>query len=102
MSTLWLATLGCALQNEGSVKIQFKCLVPIYVFPEMKLRGLLISKTELQYNVLSPNFRLSVSDLYIPRTGQPILLQSKRDRSWEYINRSQIHEYRNWERGRAI
>ncbi len=23
------------------------CLVPIYVFPEMKLRGLIISKTEL-------------------------------------------------------
>jgi len=24
------------------------------------------------------------------------------DRSWEYINRSQIHESRNWERGRAV
>ncbi len=24
------------------------------------------------------------------------------DRSWEYINRSQIHECRNWERGCAI
>ncbi len=24
------------------------------------------------------------------------------DRSWEYINRSQIHELRNWERGRAV
>jgi hypothetical protein len=33
--------------NEGPVKIQYKCLVPIYVFPEMKLRGLVISKTEL-------------------------------------------------------
>jgi hypothetical protein len=26
---------------------QYKCLVPIYTFPEMKLRGLDISKTEL-------------------------------------------------------
>jgi hypothetical protein len=33
--------------NEGAVRIQFQCLVPIYVFPEMKLRSLLISKTEL-------------------------------------------------------
>ncbi len=33
--------------NEGLVRIQYKCLVPIYVFPEMKLQGLIISKTEL-------------------------------------------------------
>jgi hypothetical protein len=32
--------------NEGPVRIQYKCLVPIYVFPEMKLRCLVISKTE--------------------------------------------------------
>jgi hypothetical protein len=24
------------------------------------------------------------------------------DRSWEYINRSQIHKCRSWERGRAV
>ncbi len=33
--------------NEGPVRILYKCLVPIYLFPEMKLRGLVISKTEL-------------------------------------------------------
>jgi hypothetical protein len=33
--------------NEVQVRIQYKCLVPIYVFPEMKLFSLLISKTEL-------------------------------------------------------
>jgi hypothetical protein len=33
--------------NEGPARIQYKCLVPIYVFPEMKLCSLLISKTEL-------------------------------------------------------
>jgi hypothetical protein len=27
------------------VRIHYKCLFPIYVFPEMKLRGLIISKT---------------------------------------------------------
>jgi hypothetical protein len=38
---------------------------PVYVFPEMKLRGLV------------PNFHVcvSVSDLYIPSIGPPILLQ---------------------------
>jgi hypothetical protein len=35
------------IENEGPVRIQYKCLVPIYVFPEMKLRGLVIPKTEL-------------------------------------------------------
>ena len=49
--------------NEGPVRIQYKCLVLIYVLPEMKLCLLVISK------VLSPNFHVyvSVSDLYVPR-----------------------------------
>jgi hypothetical protein len=33
--------------NEGPVRIHYKCLVPICVFPEMKLRGLVPSKKEL-------------------------------------------------------
>jgi hypothetical protein len=33
--------------NERPVRIKYKCLVPIYVFPEMKLRRLVNSKTEL-------------------------------------------------------
>ncbi len=37
--------------NEGPVRILYKCLVPIYVFPEMTLRGLVISKTELYCSV---------------------------------------------------
>ncbi len=41
---------------------------PIYVFPEMKLRGLV------------PNFHIHVSltDLYIPRISPPIFLQQNR------------------------
>ncbi len=34
--------------NEGSLRIRYKCLVSMYVFPEMKLFSLLISKTELE------------------------------------------------------
>ncbi len=48
--------------NEGPVRIQYICLVPIYVFPEMKL---LFSKQN--YNVLSPSTytHISVRDFYI-------------------------------------
>jgi hypothetical protein len=60
------------------VRIQYKRMDLIYVFPEMKLCGLAISKTELQYNVPSPNFHIhiSVRGLYISRIGLPILLQT--------------------------
>jgi hypothetical protein len=46
--------------NEGPVRIQYKCLVPIYV-----------------YNVLSPSSytHISVRGLYISRIGLPILQQ---------------------------
>jgi hypothetical protein len=58
--------------NEGLVRIQYKCLVPIYVFPEMKL---LFPKQN--YNVLSRSSYTSISvrELYISRIGPPILLQ---------------------------
>jgi hypothetical protein len=53
------------------------------IFPEMKLRG------------LSPNFyiHISVSDLYLPTIGLPILLQENRGTDSRNIyNGSQIHE----------
>jgi hypothetical protein len=61
----------------------------IYVFPEVKLRGLI------------PNFYIHefVSDLYT-FPGSVCLFGCSRilaDRSCEYVNRSQIHECGNWE-----
>jgi hypothetical protein len=52
--------------------MQYKCLVPIYVFPEIKL---LFPKQN--YNVPSPSSytHISVRDLCISRIGLPILLQ---------------------------
>jgi hypothetical protein len=43
------AIIGCVHRtaDEGPVRIQYKYMVQIYVFPEMELRGLIISKTEL-------------------------------------------------------
>ncbi len=61
--------------NEGPVRIQYKCLVPIYVIPEMKLLF-----TKHNYNVLSTSSytHISVRDLYISRIGLTILLQEIR------------------------
>ncbi len=58
--------------NEGPVIIEYTFLVPIYVFPEIKL---LFPKQN--YNVLSPGSYtlISVRDLYISRIGLSILLQ---------------------------
>jgi hypothetical protein len=62
--------------NEVSARIQYtvNVWVPIYVFPEMKLK-LLFPKQNC--NVLSPSSctHISVGDLYISRIGLPILLQ---------------------------
>ncbi len=57
--------------NEGTLRIQYKCLVLIYKFPEMKL---LFPKQN--YNVLSPSSytHISVRDSYISRISLPILL----------------------------
>jgi hypothetical protein len=57
--------------NEGPVRILYKCLVPIYVFSEIKL---LFPKQN--YN-LSPSTytHISVRDLYISRISLPILQQ---------------------------
>ncbi len=81
------------------VRIQYKCLVPIYVFPDIKM-----SVPKQSYNVLSLSFytHMSVRDLYISRIGCLFPAGKYVDRSWEYINRSQTHEYGNWDWGRAI
>ncbi len=65
------------MAKEGPVSIQYKCLVSIYVFPEMKLRGLLISRTELYCSVSQflHRYCISLRDLYIFRIGLSILLQ---------------------------
>ncbi len=80
--------------NEGPVRIQYKCLVPIYVLPEMKL---LFPKQN--YNVLCPSSytHISVWDLYISRIGLPILLHGN---MWNNPRSTQIaHRYINVEIG---
>ncbi len=75
---------------KGPIRIHYKCLVLIYVFPEMKLLFL-----KQNYNVLSPSSytHISVQGLYISRIGLPILLQEDMwTEPWKYINRSQTQE----------
>jgi hypothetical protein len=53
--------------NEGPVSIEYKCLVPIYVFPDMKLCSLLISKTVMF--CLPIHTRICLWEIYIfPRS----------------------------------
>jgi hypothetical protein len=88
----WQKSQIATLQIKGPVRIQYKCLVPIYVFPEMKPSGLAISRKQ-NYNVPSPNFHIhvSVNDLYIPRIGLFHFAAAKyADRSCEYINRPKM------------
>ncbi len=60
--------------NEGPMRIQYKCLVPVYVFPEMKL---LFPKHN--YNVLSPmqflHSYICERFIYFQDLSLPILLQ---------------------------
>jgi hypothetical protein len=88
-----LAACYCTA-NEEPVRIQYVNVwfrFPIDIFPEMKLCGLVISKThctensicvfpELKLRVLVPNSKIHVSmgDLYIPMVGLLILLQPNR------------------------
>jgi hypothetical protein len=78
--------------------IQYKCLVSIYVFPEMKLCSLLTSKTEF-YCAVSQFLQSYICERFIfSRIGLSILL---RPNMWTdpgniHINRSQTHECGNW------
>ncbi len=84
--------------NEGPVRIQYTCLVPIYVFLEIKLLS-----PKQNYNVLSPSSYtlISMRDLYISRVCL-FCWRKYVDWSWDYVNRSQTHECGNWGWGRDI
>ncbi len=92
-----IVSLQCTA-NEGPVRVHYKCLVPIYVFLEMKL---LFPKQN--HNVLSPQLLLSyICEKFIyfrdRRIRLPILLPGKYvDQSREYINRLQTNECGNWD-----
>jgi len=55
------------------------------IFLDMKLRGL----------VPNSYIHVPMRDLCVHTIGPPVVLQKIGGLSWEYINRSQIHERRN-------
>jgi hypothetical protein len=71
--------------NEGPVRIQYKCLVPIDMFPKVKL---LFPKQN--YNVLFPSSytHISVRNFQDFQDRSAYSAAGKYvDRAWEYINR---------------
>ncbi len=86
--------------NEGPVRIEYKCLVPIYVFPEMKLWF----PKQNYYFFVSQFIHLYTCERFIYFQDRSAYFAAGKyvDRSWEYKYRSQTHESRNWDWGRAI
>jgi hypothetical protein len=80
--------------NEGPVRTQYKCLVPIFLFPEMKL---LFPK--YNYNVLSPSSYTHIYERFIYFQDRSTYSAAGKyvDQFWEYINGSQTHECGNWD-----
>jgi hypothetical protein len=88
--------------NEGPYRIQYKCLFPIYVFPEIKLCSELFPKQN--YNVLPPYSYIHVCICerfnYSQDRSDYFAAAQFVDKSWEYsvyVNRSRTHECRNWD-----
>jgi hypothetical protein len=88
------ACVACTA-NEWPVRIQYKCLIPIYVFPVIELHGLLFPKHIMFCLPIFTQYLCAIF-IHIPGISLPILLQQNRQiNPGEYINRSQIHECRN-------
>ncbi len=91
--TAAIVDLGKIRCKGRAGKIQYKCLVPIYVFPEMKL---LFPKQN--YNVPSSYTHISVRDvLYIQDQSAYSVLQGNMCRPILGIYLLQTHECGNWD-----
>jgi hypothetical protein len=70
--------------NGRPMKILYKCLVPIYVFPEMKMFF-----PKQNYNVLSPSSYTHICErfkYYFQDWSAYSAAEKYVDQSWEYIN----------------
>jgi hypothetical protein len=74
--------------NEGPVRIQCKCQVPIYVFPEKKLFSLVIFQNRIIMFCLPVPTLIYLQEIYI-FPGRSVYFAAAKyvDRSREYIYR---------------
>jgi hypothetical protein len=79
------AVASSALQMKRRVRIQYKCLVPIHVFPEMKQCRLIFPKQNYNVLSLSSYTHISVKDLYTYFQDRSVYFSAAKyvDRSWE-------------------
>ncbi len=98
------AVASSALQIKGRVRIQYICLVPIHVFPEMKQCCPIFPKQNYNDLSLSSYTHISVRDLYTYFQDRSVYFSAAKyvDRSWDWINRSQTHEFGIWDWDGAI
>ncbi len=95
-----LQNLHTHTANEGPEKIQYKCLVPIYVFLETKL---LFPKRIIMFCLPVP-ILIYLWEIYILPGSVWIFCCRKICGTVVviYVKRSQTHEWRNFKWGRAI
>jgi hypothetical protein len=84
--------------NEGPVRIQYKCLVHIYVFQKMNINIIIVFWLPVPTLI----YLWEVYILYFQDQSAYSAAEKYVDRSWEYINRSQTYECGNLDWGRAI
>jgi hypothetical protein len=58
--------------SKGPVRIQYKYLVPLYVFPEIKLIGIVISNTEIMFCLSISTFMYSICERFIYSQDQSV------------------------------
>ncbi len=84
--------------NEEPLRIQYKMSGSHLCIPRNEFvhcAALLFPKQNYNFNFLSPRF------IYFRNRSVYIAASKYVDHSWEYINRSQTHEWRIWDLGRA-
>jgi hypothetical protein len=95
-NTVQYCTQARYTANEGLLRIQYKCLVPIMYSQKLNCN--------FQNRIIM--FCLPVSTLMYSICERFIYFQDRSayssagkyvDQSWEYINRSQTHECGNWD-----
>ncbi len=89
--------------NEGPVRIQYKCLVPIYISQKWNCVHPPYFQNRIIMICLPIPTLTYLWEIYIFQDQSVYFAEAKYvDWSWEYIHQSQTHECGVWDWGRAI